>query len=301
MWIEENICIDPFDFVSCNEQICLANKEEHSIRRLALNKKMRGFAENYLMTARDYAEFGAYEEAIEMLGECKQEYPLLLYYKAYYLHKLKKGENQEIQELLEKAEKTISDYCFPNKLEDIAVLSFAIRQGCLARATYYLGNLYYDKLQWKESIRLWEISAEADENFPTVWRNLALAYYNKQKDAQLAKKAMEKAFMLDCTDSRIFLELDQLYKKLGWTFEERLENYELHKEIIKDRDDLYIEYITLVNMCGDNEKAYQCIMEHHFHPWEGGEGKITTQYTLALLGMAQKHFGIIIFQNQSNF
>lgn len=290
VWIEENICIDPFDFVSCNEQICLANKEEHSIRRLALNKKMRGFAENYLMTARDYAEFGAYEEAIEMLGECKQEYPLLLYYKAYYLHKLKKGENQEIQELLEKAEKTISDYCFPNKLEDIAVLSFAIRQGCLARATYYLGNLYYDKLQWKESIRLWEISAEADENFPTVWRNLALAYYNKQKDAQLAKKAMEKAFMLDCTDSRIFLELDQLYKKLGWTFEERLENYELHKEIIKDRDDLYIEYITLVNMCGDNEKAYQCIMEHHFHPWEGGEGKITTQYTLALLGMAQKAF-----------
>ena len=29
-------------------------------------------------------------------------------------------------------------------------------------------------------------------------------------------------------------------------------------------------------------------MGHSFHPWEGGEGKITTQYTLALLEMAKK-------------
>ena len=29
-------------------------------------------------------------------------------------------------------------------------------------------------------------------------------------------------------------------------------------------------------------------MGHHFHPWEGGEGKITTQYTLALLEMGRK-------------
>ena len=28
-------------------------------------------------------------------------------------------------------------------------------------------------------------------------------------------------------------------------------------------------------------------MGHRFHPWEGGEGKITTQYTLALLEMAK--------------
>ena len=29
-------------------------------------------------------------------------------------------------------------------------------------------------------------------------------------------------------------------------------------------------------------------MGHKFHPWEGGEGRITTQYTLALLEMARK-------------
>ena len=31
-------------------------------------------------------------------------------------------------------------------------------------------------------------------------------------------------------------------------------------------------------------------MGRHFHPWEGGEGKITTQYTIALLELAKKAY-----------
>lgn len=237
------------------------------------------------MTARDYAEFGAYEEAREILGACTREYPMLYYYGAYYAERL--GDAGAVSRLLQKAEHTAPDYCFPNKTEDIAVLRFAVEKGCRAKAGYYLGNLFYDKLQWEESIALWESSAEAEPQFPTVWRNLALAYYNKKKDPAKAKAAMERAFMLDPADARIFLELDQLYKKLGYTFERRLANYEAHRELIERRDDLYIEYITLVNLTGDHEKAYACIMRHRFHPWEGGEGKVTTQYVLALLEMAK--------------
>ncbi len=283
-WILENLALDPFDFVSGNEQIILSGKDLSL--RTALNKKMRDFQENYLMTARDYAEFGAYEEAVEILGACTKDYPMLHYYKAYYANAL--GQEEMAAELLEKAEKTSPDYCFPNKLEDIAVLQFAVDRGCKAKAGYYLGNLFYDKLQWEYSVALWEASVEADPEFPIPWRNLSLAYYNKRKDTDKARMAMEKAFALDETDVRIFLELDQLYKKLGWTFEERLANYEAHRELICGRDDLYIEYITLVNLSGDHKKAYECIMGHRFHPWEGGEGKITTQYTLALLEMARE-------------
>ena len=32
-------------------------------------------------------------------------------------------------------------------------------------------------------------------------------------------------------------------------------------------------------------------MGHRFHPWEGGEGKITIQYTLTLVEMARKAQG----------
>lgn len=168
-----------------------------------------------------------------------------------------------------------------------AVLQFAIDRGCHAKAPYYLGNLYYDKLQWQEAVRLWELSAQTDSMFPTVHRNLALAYYNKCKEPDKAKQSLETAFSLNPSDVRIFLERDQLHKKLGWSFEKRLADYEAHTALLEGRDDLYIEYITLINLTGNHEKAYDCIMSHKFHPWEGGEGKITTQYTLALLAMAQ--------------
>ena len=293
-WITENLTLDPFDFLSGNEKVILNGNDVRL--RDSLNAKMRDFQENYLMTARDYAEAGAYAEAVAVLKECTKSHPMLYYYRAYYRNLQEMAEeksakaplSEEVKKLLETAESCAPDYCFPNKLEDIAVLRFAIRNGCSAGAAYYLGNLFYDKLQWEESVRLWEMSASAKPEFPTVHRNLSLAYYNKCKDAGRAQSAMEKAFSLNPGDARIFLELDQLYRKLGWTFEQRLENYEAHRELIRHRDDLYIEYITLVNLTGDHEKAYECIMGHRFHPWEGGEGKITTQYTLALLEMAKK-------------
>lgn len=281
-WVKENLLLDPFDFVSANEEIMLEENDRQLRDRL--NARMRNFQENYLMAARDYAEFGAYSEAVEMLGCCTKEYPMLFYYKAYYQNL---AGDADVRSVLERAETCAPDYCFPNKLEDIAVLRFAIEHGFKAKACYYLGNLFYDKLQWQEAIKLWETSIQADSGFPTVFRNLSLAYYNKKKDAKAAQAALERAFDLNTKDARVFLELDQLYRKMGWTFEDRLKNYEEYRELIEGRDDLYIEYITLVNLCGDHEKAYQCIMEHSFHPWEGGEGKITTQYTLSLLEMAK--------------
>lgn len=293
-WVQENLTLDPFDFVSCHEAVLLAETGELSASELQAqtDRKMRQFHENYLMTARDYAEFGAFSEAVCILRECRKEYPLLTYYEAYYRSRL----GEEAETLLEKAERQSPDYCFPNKPEDIRVLRFAISRGCTAKAGYYLGNLFYDKGRWEEALALWERSAGAEDTFPTVFRNLALVYYNKCGEPEKAEAAMNRAFALNPGDVRIFLELDQLHKKLGWTFERRLADYEAHRELIGERDDLYIEYITLLNMCGRCEKAYECMTGRKFHPWEGGEGKVTAQYTIALLEMArqalgQKNFG----------
>lgn len=282
LWVRENLALDPFDFVSGNEEILLQEGNEDLLK--TLHVKMRDFQENHMMVARDYAEAGAYEEAVAVLRRCTKSYPMLKYYEAYYLAKM----GNDAKEVLAEAEQCSSDYCFPNKLEDIAVLRFAIEQNFAAKSGYYLGNLYYDKLQWEEAVTLWENSVKEDDTFPIVHRNLALAYYNKKKDTNAAKIELEKAFALNKEDVRIFLELDQLHKKLGWTFEERLKDHEEHKKLVITRDDLYIEYITLLNMTGHYENAYKYIMNHTFHPWEGGEGKITTQYTIALLELARK-------------
>ncbi|WP_369461537.1 tetratricopeptide repeat protein [Thermoclostridium stercorarium] len=142
--------------------------------RVELNRRMRNFHENYLMTARDYAEFGAYEEAVALLNECTGKYPMLKYYEAYYRH-LTGESDDNVRELINEAESRPTDYCFPNKPEDIAVLRFAIDFGNGVRAKYYLGNLYYDKLQWQKAVLLWEEAAEAEPDFYIIHRNLAVA------------------------------------------------------------------------------------------------------------------------------
>ncbi|WP_442870896.1 DUF5107 domain-containing protein [Acutalibacter muris] len=143
--VEDNLRLDHFDFVSGNEKLILIGSE-----RGGLDALMRDFPENYLMTARDYAQWGAYSEALTVLDEGKADWPVLWYYRAYYQSKL----GRDAQELLEQAESLAPDCCFPNKLEDIPVLEFAIEQGCKRKAPYYLGCLYYDKLQWEKAARL---------------------------------------------------------------------------------------------------------------------------------------------------
>jgi tetratricopeptide (TPR) repeat protein len=304
-YIMENLEIDRFDYLSRFELSLLTEDKKEQIQN-DMNRIMRNYEENYLQIARDYAEFGGYEEAIAILRECKQDKPMLSYYEAYYLKQLgEKIDNfnektddinekskaliEKANAILKKAEKANSDYCFPNKLEDITVLKHAIEMNPNgAKAYYYLGNLYYDKLQYEVATRLWEKSRELDDSFPIVLRNLSLSYYNKCNEPQKAKESLEKAFALNTKDARIFLELDQLYKKLNVSFEERLTNYEQFKETFLERDDLYIEYVTLHNLLGRYEEAYDLLMKRTFHPWEGGEGKVTAQYAFALVELAKK-------------
>ena len=284
-WARENLKLDPFDFLSRFEAASMAEDREEELVRM--NQLMRNFPQNYLQTARDYGEAGFYEEAKAVLDECTQSYPLLAYYKGYYLEKM--GRNQEALEEFQAAEACKPGTCFPNKLEDLIVLEYAAHQlpQC-GKACYYLGNLYYDKLQFEKAKECWERSAALQDDFPTVHRNLALLYYNKERDGARAKQELELAFALDSGDARVFLELDQLDKKLGVSFEERIQRYEQFLPLALERDDALIEYITLCNLLGRHEKAYQVIMEHTFTPWEGAEGKITTQYKVALVEMAKQ-------------
>ena len=288
-YVLESLVLDPFDYVSRFELSNIFGSEDRNAQNdtiAMMEKLMRTFHENYLMCARDFAEMGAYEEAIDLLKICNQDKPMIAYYRAYYLNCL---ERQEATSILEKAETMCSLYCFPNKIEDIAVLEFAIMKNPKgAYAYYYLGNLFYDKLQFKRAIKLWEQSRDLNDHFPTVHRNLSLAYFNKQQDTKMAKLEMEKSFSIDSTDARVFLELDQLYKKLEMSYADRLDKFEANMNLIQSRDDLFIEYITLKNMVFAHESALDLIESRKFHPWEGGEGKITAQYTIALTEIAKK-------------
>ena len=179
--------------------------------------------------------------------------------------------------------------CFPNRLEDVLALNLAKTMNPDgARASYYLGCLYYDKRQYDVAIENWERSARLDPQFPTVWRNLALARFNKQDLQQEAVEYMERAFHLDESDARVLMELDQLYKRLQKPHQQRLDFLQKYPHLIAQRDDLVLEEITLLNQLGRYEEAMTKLDAHQFHPWEGGEGKVSGQYQFCRLELAKR-------------
>lgn len=283
---KENLYLDAFDYRSIYELICLFQAQDMPDMAEQYRRKMTaqagGRTDTYLELAIDYGECGFYQESVAVLNMYEKEHPMISYYLAYFMEKA---------HLLVPAAKKLTGeyYCFPNKLWDIMILTrMTERKPEDAKAWYYLGILWYDKKQYEKAMECYRRSAELDPEFPTVHRNLALYYYNKADDKESAKEEMETAFAKDPTDARVFMELDQLYKKLNVPVQKRLAFCDGHKELLETRDDLYTEYITLLNLNGEYEAAYKAIMNHKFHPWEGGEGKISEQYVISLLQMAKE-------------
>ena len=193
------------------------------------------------------------------------------------------------EEAFAMGERADSSYCFPNRLEAVVALEAAVRHNSGdAMANYYLGCLYYGARQYDVAVRHWSRSAELAPTFPTVWRNLALAEFNKLDNTERAVADMERAFALDTSDSRILMELDQLYKRLGYDHKMRLDNLNRYPALIAQRDDLLLEQITLLNLTGQYEEAMQKLDAHKFHPWEGGEGKVSGLYQLARVELAKQ-------------
>lgn len=297
--IEESMELDRFNYGLIYEKHILSDASKSPLGDLGVSEPN---IHTYIEFALDFALAGLFDEAIDLVnleisGQKEGSvFPMALYYKAWF--EAQNGDQVASEKTLQEAEEACPDFCFPNHVEAVVVLEWAKQQNQAdSKAPYYLGNFYYNARQYDEAVANWELSAKLDDSFPTVHRNLALAYFNKQNQPQKALAELEKAFSLDETDSRILMELDQLYKRLNYSPENRLANLEKYPVLINYRDDLYLEKATLCNQLGLFEKAYELIMSRKFHPWEGGEGKVTGQYVFSLTEMAKKSIVNQEFEN----
>ena len=264
---------DPFNYGARYELFLVCGQQELLSE---LTTMLQGLAKNYDELALDYMAAGLTQEARaiwQMAESVGAVTPMTYYYQGEW----------------EKAECCSPDYCFPNRNEDVMALETAKKENPGgARAPYYLGCLYYAARQYDLAIDNWELSAKLDPDFPTVWRNLALARFNKQDRQQEALQCMERAFDLDTTDARMLMELDQLYKRMQKPHQFRLDNLQKHPTLVSQRDDLVLEEITLLNQLGHYEQAREKLDGHLFHPWEGGEGKVTAQYQICRVETAKQ-------------
>jgi len=281
--IDESVRQDRFN-VGCLYERWLITQDSEDLTRF--HRIMRGESHNYIELSYDYMAAGLYEEAMDVLEMLSSPTMMSGFAISYCLGHT--GNEQTAAEAAMKAETYRLSNSFPNSLQDILILEYVISISRTPKALYLLGNIWYDKKQYGTAIACWEKSFQLDSTFPAVRRNLAIGYFNRQNRYEEARNMMEAAFDSDQSNARLFMELDQLYKKMKMAPQERLSNLCSHPELISVRDDLLLEQITLLNIMGRYQEAKKLLDRHNFHPWEGGEGKVTAQYHFSRVGLARQ-------------
>jgi len=242
--------------------------------------------------AHDYARAGFYAEAVELLAK-KTPSPTpgagpLVHYTLGWLHE-KSGDSSAGKAARVAAKKALPDYCFPSRLEEIAVLESAIAADARdARAPYYLGNLLYDRRRHREAIARWEQAVRLEPGNAVAWRNLGIGYYNIIGSSAKARAAYEHAVKANPTDARLYYERDQLWKRLCVVPQKRLALLEKNPGIVRQRDDLTIELCALYNQVGRHEDARRLLESRRFQPWEGGEGQSLGQHVRTHLALGRE-------------
>jgi len=280
--IAEALVLDRLDFRMMAETFLLSRNEEDLH---AFVCALDGDVQTLLDVAYDLAWSGLGEDAFALLQACGREagwkHPMLWYTLSWLSSSL--GQEQQANEYAAKAEAADSRYCFPARLEEMIVLEDAIRRNPSgAKAHYYLGNLYYDKRRYPDAISCWRRSVQLDGKFSVPWRNLGIAEFNVLRDPEAADRMYARAFTVNRGDARVLYEWDQLKKRANLISpEERLRALSLHMDLVAHRDDLTVEYITLLNQRGQCETVLEILSARRFSPWEGGEGLVSAQYVSA--------------------
>ncbi|HEV2133558.1 MAG TPA: DUF5107 domain-containing protein [Terracidiphilus sp.] len=286
--ISATLSLDPLDFRTMAEHFLLTHDEE-TLR--AFVNALHGDFQILLDVLYDLAWCGLRDDAFDVLraaiGEAQWDQPMLWYTLAWLTFLL--GRDEESRKYTARGEAAPPLHCFPARLEEMIVLEQVIaQQPDASKAHYYLGNLYYDKRRYEDAIRCWRRSVDLDATFSIPWRNLGIAEFNVHNDSQTAGRMYERAFAANRGDARLLYEWDQLKKRAGLaTPEERLRFLEEHDALVAQRDDLTVEYITLLNQTGQWQKALENLSRRRFSPWEGGEGLVSAQYVNAHRAMSR--------------
>ncbi len=277
---EASLRLDPLDPGAWYERFLLAG--DPTVRAV-----LRGYVHNYIELALDYAHAGLFADAVALLDDAPPADPMVRYYQAWF--QAQAGDEAAAARCFAAARAMPPDYCFPNQIEAVLALQAAIAfDPDDPRAPYYLGNFWYAHRQYDDAIAAWERAAALDPDFPTVHRNLGMAAMNKRHQPDAALALYERAFALDPADARVFFELDQLHKKMGAAPAARLARLDEHPDLVDQRDDLTLERVTLLNLLGRPADALAILTSRIFHPWEGGEGKVTGQYVVSLVQIARE-------------
>ncbi len=274
---EETQSVDPLDYGSLFELYLHTANEDYLTTLKAL---LCGRGKALVPLAMDYLQFGCNENALQVCALLDDTSIYRHYVAAMALHRMNRIEEActawSKAEACGVADANPTDFSFMPLL----MAPFIVGERC-AKACYLLGNLCYARGTVPEAQRWWNIAEKQGMQSAVLHRNRALAFFEHEQDRFAAKKEMETAFHLAPENPRLLLELVLLYKALCISPEERLALLESHAVLLPQRPALYLEYLSMLNLCGKTDMALRCLQTYSFRTYEGGEGLLPRQHTLA--------------------
>lgn len=188
----------------------------------------------------------------------------------------KEQDYPEVQAIIAKASDEFKHFVrFPNLVFERDLLASLDKS---AFALHLCASFDYSHRLYESAAKLWSQCLVIDKNYVEALRGLGIYAYNKLNDTAKAQSFFEQALAASNGDERILFEHDLLLKLTSHTPEERLavlEKYDCDHFV---RDDLKAELVTLYNQTKQTAKAQHNLASLQFHVWEGGEGRVTSQF-----------------------
>lgn len=282
---QENVAMDPLAYAARFE-LSLYNFSAVGTQSLDALKKIIGNRTlPWLQLASEYIGSHIWPEALNVLDNAADTV-LSALYKAYVLDQMLLRDKAQTQYL--KARSAKQDDCFPWTDQEIVILRHATEQDTKgAIAPYLLGLIYYARHNRIMAMQCFDEAVMREPTHAESLRCLAIGTYDVRGNASEALETMRRAFWYN-RNERYLLELLQVMKVAKLPTQTCLTLLEENIDLVKLRDDLYIEYVALLNGISQHEQAAAALSSHVFHPYEGGEGLLVRQHILTylLLGRA---------------
>ena len=275
---------------------------------LDLAEKNRGLKGPQLMEAVcDYYGVGAWDELIavcdqalakagaekpyrtegllplaETLAACNSyRNPMFAYFKAYAL--AEKGAAAAAKKAYEAAAAMCGDYCFPSRLEELAVLTRAASSAPAANTYYYLGEILWNLDRKDDALASWKnaVAHKADHALALRCLGFGLSHpgtYFTNTGVSTDFPSFEaygyytKAIEADPENFRTLEEADKLAAKLGVAGAERLALMKKYRKTAEKYDACLLRFAYLLNEAEDYDAALDILTTRRFHVWEGSEG-----------------------------
>ena len=308
---------------------------------LAKAEKTRGLKAQQLMeSVCDYWGIGAWDEVIALcdaalakaavekpyategalplkdtLAACDSyKNPMFGYFKAHALAQkysvscLKSS--AAVGEALTAAGAMSTDYCFPSRLEELAVLKWAAgRSDASANTHYYLGEILWNMDQKDAGLASWREAAKLNPKHALALRCIGFAlshpgtyFTNTGVPSGIASREAYdyyvKSLEADPESFRTLNECDRIAEKLKIPAKERIALMLRYRKTAEKYDDNILRLAYLHNAVGEYKPAYDILTTRRFHVWEGSEG-LLAPFVEACLGlgkeaMAKKDYAVAL-------